>query len=169
VTIDFCRAEQLRCAALYPDPGAWLGCHDYFAEEYLMEMEKMKAPFPWFGGKSRVADIVWERFGGADGSLYWADPPASPFHRGVGHSAAVPCVLTGFATRRIDAWQGWLREKSVRLWCHQNTTADPLVRALDGICCALTCLLSGAPVGFLAGWGAHLALDFGSVRSLALI
>ena len=25
--------------------------------------EKLKAPFPWFGGKSRVADIVWQRFG----------------------------------------------------------------------------------------------------------
>lgn len=24
---------------------------------------KLKAPFPWFGGKSRVAHIVWERFG----------------------------------------------------------------------------------------------------------
>jgi hypothetical protein len=120
-------------------------------------------------GLQYAAEAVGGALGGADGSLYWADPPASPFHRGVGHSAAVPCVLTGFATRRIDAWQGWLREKSVRLWCHQNTTADPLVRALDGICCALTCLLSGAPVGFLAGWGAHLALDFGSVRSLALI
>ena len=23
----------------------------------------LKAPFPWFGGKSRVADIVWDRFG----------------------------------------------------------------------------------------------------------
>lgn len=23
----------------------------------------MKAPFPWFGGKSRVANLVWERFG----------------------------------------------------------------------------------------------------------
>ena len=23
----------------------------------------LKAPFPWFGGKSRVADIVWRRFG----------------------------------------------------------------------------------------------------------
>ena len=23
----------------------------------------LKAPFPWFGGKSRVADIVWSRFG----------------------------------------------------------------------------------------------------------
>src|ERR1035438_10787548 len=26
-------------------------------------MDKLKAPFPWFGGKSRVADIVWDRFG----------------------------------------------------------------------------------------------------------
>lgn len=25
--------------------------------------EKLKAPFPWFGGKSRVADIVWRAFG----------------------------------------------------------------------------------------------------------
>jgi DNA adenine methylase len=25
--------------------------------------EQLKAPFPWFGGKSRVADIVWDRFG----------------------------------------------------------------------------------------------------------
>ena len=26
-------------------------------------MSALKAPFPWFGGKSRVADIVWDRFG----------------------------------------------------------------------------------------------------------
>lgn len=26
-------------------------------------VEQLKAPFPWFGGKSRVAEIVWERFG----------------------------------------------------------------------------------------------------------
>ena len=23
----------------------------------------MKAPFPWFGGKSRAASIIWQRFG----------------------------------------------------------------------------------------------------------
>jgi DNA adenine methylase len=23
----------------------------------------LRAPFPWFGGKSRVAPLVWERFG----------------------------------------------------------------------------------------------------------
>jgi DNA adenine methylase len=26
-------------------------------------MNPLKAPFPWFGGKSRVASLVWERFG----------------------------------------------------------------------------------------------------------
>lgn len=26
-------------------------------------MNELKAPFPWFGGKSRVADLVWDRFG----------------------------------------------------------------------------------------------------------
>jgi DNA adenine methylase len=26
-------------------------------------MNKLKAPFPWFGGKSRVADLVWQRLG----------------------------------------------------------------------------------------------------------
>lgn len=26
-------------------------------------MEILKAPFPWFGGKSRVAELVWSRFG----------------------------------------------------------------------------------------------------------
>jgi hypothetical protein len=28
-----------------------------------MSMTILKAPFPWFGGKSRVAPLVWERFG----------------------------------------------------------------------------------------------------------
>lgn len=31
-----------------------------------MMSEFLKAPFPWFGGKSRVAPIVWERFGKVD-------------------------------------------------------------------------------------------------------
>jgi D12 class N6 adenine-specific DNA methyltransferase len=28
-----------------------------------MSHSELKAPFPWFGGKSRVAHLVWERFG----------------------------------------------------------------------------------------------------------
>jgi len=36
VTIEFCRAEQLRCAEQYHDAGARLGMFDWFAEEFLM-------------------------------------------------------------------------------------------------------------------------------------
>lgn len=28
-----------------------------------MAIASLKAPFPWFGGKSKVADLVWDRFG----------------------------------------------------------------------------------------------------------
>lgn len=46
MTIAYARAEQLRCAAQYADPGARLGMHDWFAEEFLMEedMRKTKPP-----------------------------------------------------------------------------------------------------------------------------
>jgi DNA adenine methylase len=29
-------------------------------------MNRLKAPFPWFGGKSLVSELVWERFGNVD-------------------------------------------------------------------------------------------------------
>jgi hypothetical protein len=31
--------------------------------EVSVSGETLKAPFPWFGGKSRVADVIWSRFG----------------------------------------------------------------------------------------------------------
>lgn len=122
-------------------------------------------------GLQYVAEIAGGALGGAVGGLGpdWVDPPTSPFHRGVGHSAAISCVMTGLASRRIDAWQAWLREEAARFRCLQNVVVDPLLRAFHGICYVLICLVSGALVGFLAGWGSHLALDFGSVRSLPLI
>ena len=48
------RAEQLRCAAQYADPGARLGLHDWFAEEYLMEEEMRKARPPLTLEQQRV-------------------------------------------------------------------------------------------------------------------
>lgn len=32
----------------------------------MTQVAKLKAPFPYFGGKSRVAKVVWERFGAVD-------------------------------------------------------------------------------------------------------
>ena len=46
-TIEFCRSEQLRCAAEYHDAGARLGMNDWFCEEFLMDIENhMIAPGP---------------------------------------------------------------------------------------------------------------------------
>lgn len=122
-------------------------------------------------GLQYVAEVVGGAIGGAVGGLGpdWVDPPTSPFHRGVGHSLAISCVMAGLASRRIDAWQTWLREEATRFRGLQNLAADPLLRAFYGVCYVLVCVVSGALVGFLAGWGSHLALDFGSVRSLPLV
>jgi hypothetical protein len=46
MTIEFCRAEQVRCAENYECPGARLGLHDWFAEEFLMEEEMRKTKPP---------------------------------------------------------------------------------------------------------------------------
>jgi len=47
VTVEFCLSEQLRCAGEFHDAGARLGLHDWFAEEFLMEIENhIIAPGP---------------------------------------------------------------------------------------------------------------------------
>ena len=40
--------------------GATMGEVDILADRYH---RALKSPFPWFGGKSKVADLVWDRFG----------------------------------------------------------------------------------------------------------
>ena len=35
-----------------------------------MKTEPLKAPFPWFGGKSKAAELIWSRFGAADCGNY---------------------------------------------------------------------------------------------------
>jgi DNA adenine methylase len=62
-----CEIEQTRCGESLrgdePDKrGALQGATDWIYEEMLIRQD-LRAPFPWFGGKSRVADIVWDRFG----------------------------------------------------------------------------------------------------------
>lgn len=57
--------EQALCAA-YDGPDmllSTLGDLDWRVEEKLLELKTLKAPFPYFGGKSKVAPLVWDRFG----------------------------------------------------------------------------------------------------------
>jgi len=64
--LERCLDEQAQCRD-YLDgdgddkDGAWAGVCDWHMEEAIL-MSELKAPFPWFGGKSRVAHVVWDRF-----------------------------------------------------------------------------------------------------------
>ena len=51
-----------RDSSRHGDDWLWLlGWADNAIEVQMMQA--LKAPFPWFGGKSRVASLVWDRFG----------------------------------------------------------------------------------------------------------
>lgn len=73
----------------------------------------LKSPFPWFGGKGKVADVVWQRFGN----------PANYVEPFAGSLA----VLLG----RPDAHEWWTRNETVNdldgniaNW-HRSIAADP--------------------------------------------
>jgi DNA adenine methylase len=64
-----CEREIAACSTAYGDAGVLMGYADWHVEKKLIEKEMesrpeiLKAPFPYFGGKSRAAAIVWDRFG----------------------------------------------------------------------------------------------------------
>lgn len=58
---------------------------------------KLKAPFPWFGGKSRAAALVWERFGDVPN---YVEPFAGPLAVLLGRET-VPRVET---VNDVDCW-----------------------------------------------------------------
>jgi hypothetical protein len=55
--------------------------------------EPIKAPFPWFGGKSKAADLIWSRFGAADLGNY-----VEPFLGSAAIFLRRPAEFTGWVT-----------------------------------------------------------------------
>ncbi|HEY2605556.1 MAG TPA: DNA adenine methylase [Paraburkholderia sp.] len=82
-----------------------------------VRLEPLRAPFPWFGGKSRVAPLVWDRFG-ADVKNY-VEPFAGslavllarPHAPGVETVNDLDCYVANF-WRALQADSGALAE-----WC----------------------------------------------------
>lgn len=62
-----------------------------------IEIQTLKAPFPWFGGKSKVARLVWQRFGNVPN---YVEPFAGSLAVLLGRETA-PRVET---VNDIDAW-----------------------------------------------------------------
>jgi hypothetical protein len=76
MTIEFCRAEQVRCAENIDCPGARLGLHDWFAEEFLMEQyplwlkRNMREILADPAAKADILDLLTREV------AEWAWPPA---------------------------------------------------------------------------------------------
>ena len=80
--------------------------------------DKLKAPFPWFGGKSTVADIIWSRLGNVPN---YVEPFAGslavlllrPHEPGIETVNDIDCYLANFwrATsidpKQVASWADW--------------------------------------------------------------
>jgi hypothetical protein len=108
--------------------------------------------------------------GGAPGGAFpdWIDTPDSPNHRGIAHGALAAAGLT-YAGENIDKMQSCLRRRATQYSYQSQTAASPAVCLWYGILEILMYILAGATAGFVAGCASHLALDFGTPRSLPLI
>lgn len=122
----------------------------------------MKAPFPWFGGKSKAATLIWSRFGVSEINNY-----VEPFLGSAAVFLSRPAEFLGWATLNdkdgllVNFWRSvsLFPEETARAASHPVFEADlharhiTLVNKRDG----LTDRLCGDPLycdPLLAGWWA---------------
>jgi DNA adenine methylase len=100
------------------------------AFQYAAPAADLRAPFPWFGGKSRVADLVWDRFGNVpnyvepffgSGAVLLARPHAA----GIETINDLDCMVANF-------WRALQADpEGVARWCDQPVNeADQHARHL---------------------------------------
>jgi hypothetical protein len=120
-------------------------------------------------------EYFWEVLGGGVGALAGGlgpdimDPPTHPNHRGLGHSLVANITVGKVMWDHLDTWQDQLRREADRMQQLQLAALDPVLKLAYGTWEIVLRLLAGALVGFAVGWGTHVALDFGTARSLPLL
>ena len=110
-------------------------------------MSTLRAPFPWFGGKSRVAEQVWERFGDTPNYVEpFAGSMATLLGRPGKHAAKIETVndLDGYvanfwravahAPEATAAWADWpIIEADLNArHAYLVSAREPLLRKLEG-------------------------------------
>jgi DNA adenine methylase len=91
----------------------------YEYEDFVKEvMTTYKAPFPWFGGKSRVAHLVWDRFGNVPNYVepFFGSGAVlleRPYTVGTETVNDLDCYLANFwratrsAPQEVASWANW--------------------------------------------------------------
>jgi hypothetical protein len=130
-------------------------------------MSALKAPFPWFGGKSRVADDVWARFGDTPNFVEpFAGSLAVLLGRPMKHAAKVETVndLDGFISNFWRAvqfdpeatadWADWPVNESDLTARHSWLVGqrESLVRRLEGDPLFFDAQIAGWWVAGVCGW-----------------
>ena len=105
-------------------------------------MSALRAPFPWFGGKRRVAPEVWERFGDVPNYVEpFFGSGAVLLGRPAKHAAKTPGQTFTVDNWRLesDAAQLSSREKvAAQKWACEHGYLTALGETLDGEWCALS-------------------------------
>ncbi len=84
-----------------------------------MSNNTLKAPFPWFGGKSRAADLIWQRFGAV---ANYVEPFAGSAAVLLGKPARLPR-----ATETLNDLDGFI----CNLWRAIQADPEAVARAAD--------------------------------------
>ena len=111
-------ADELREVArpALPEAGAG-GVDDLGDDDFADDIDDLLAPFPWFGGKARVAGRVWARFGQVDNYV-------EPF---CGSAAVLLASPYDIQTRTVNDADGFI----ANFWRATETDPDAVAHAAD--------------------------------------
>lgn len=107
----------------------------------------------WLGGKA--PDVL--------------DPPTSPNHRGLGHSAGGAAIVLMRVDDILSNWEEYFRSHANEVRTRRNQQESGLAKAILFVVEMLIRIAGGVASGMIGGYSAHLAFDALTPKSLPLI
>ncbi len=116
-------------------------------------------------------EIVGGTLGGLLGGMMpdELDPPISPNHRALAHSAGVALLALPRLEGLLSGWEGHLRHLADEVRACRGWQKSDLAKILLGLLEILLRIAAGIASGIVAGYSTHLILDGLTPKSLPLI
>lgn len=123
------------------------------------------------GGAPLVAELLGGSIGGylTSGLPDTIDPPTSPSHRGIGHSAALASLVAKFGKENLAGLQRLLRQEADGFHRLYTETEDTMLRAGYWFLRLGYHFVAGLLAGLIAGFLSHDALDLFSPAGLPIL